>query len=261
MKIGICASPDKMQLAAELGYDYIEPNFSWMTGLDEEAFGAQTALVQASPIKAEAFCIFFPGGTKLYALDGDQEPLLESIVAFAEKGFSRAAMWGGKVAVIGSGYVRGIPEGLTKEETERQFAKVLSVLGEIAQKYGMKIVVEPLSRRECNFIHTVKEGTTVADLSGHPSVGTLVDFYHFWNNEEDLSTLPAYADRLFHAHFARRGDRLVPCADDEETLKLVAAVLAQCPNIERISLECTWKPDFDTAIRDARPFMEILKTV
>ena len=261
MKIGVCTSPDKMQLAAELGYDYIEPNFSWMTGLDEEAFRVQTAIVQASPIKADAFCIFFPGGTKLYALDGSQEPLLESIAAFAEKGFSRAAMWGGKVAVIGSGYVRGLPEGLTKEETERQFAKVLSVLGEIASGHGMRIVVEPLSRRECNFIHTVKEGAAVADLSGHPSVGTLVDFYHFWNNEEDLSTLPAYADRLFHAHFARRGDRLVPCADDEETLKLVASVLAQCPNIERISLECAWKPDFDTAIRDARPFMEILKTV
>ena len=132
MKIGVCTSPDKMQLAAELGYDYIEPNFRWMTGLDDQAFAEMTAMVQASPIKAEAFCIFFPGGSKLYALDGDQEPLLESIAAFAEKGFSRAAMWGGKVAVIGSGYVRGIPEGMTREETERQFAKVLAVLGEIA---------------------------------------------------------------------------------------------------------------------------------
>ena len=261
MKIGVCTSPDKMQLVAELGYDYIEPNFSWMTGLDDQAFAEMTAMVQASPIKAESFCIFFPGGSKLYALDGNQEPLLESIAAFAEKGFSRAAMWGGKVAVIGSGYVRGIPEGMTKEETARQFAKVLAVLGEIASRHGMRIVVEPLSRRECNFIHTVKEGAAVADLSGHPAVGTLVDFYHFWNNEEDMSTLPAYADQLFHAHFARRGDRLAPSAEDEETLKQVASVLTRCPNIERISLECNWKPDFDTAIRDARPFMEILKTV
>lgn len=197
----------------------------------------------------------------MYALDGDQEPLPENIAAFAEKGFSRAAMWGGKVAVIGSGYVRGIPEGLTREETERQFAKVLALLGEIASGHGMRIVVEPLSHRECNFIHTVKEGAAVAELSGHPAVGTLVDFYHFRNNGEVLSTLPEHADRLFHAHFARRGDRLAPCVEDEETLKQVASLLAQCPNIERISPECTWKPDFYTAIRDARPFMEILKTV
>ena len=95
MKIGVCTSPDKMQLAAELGYDYIEPNFSWMTGLDDQAFAELTAIVQASPIKAESFCIFFPGGSKLYALDGHQAPLLERIAAFAEKGFSRAAMWGG----------------------------------------------------------------------------------------------------------------------------------------------------------------------
>lgn len=259
MKIGVCTSPDKLQLVAELGYDYIEPNFSWMTGLDDQTFAEKTAIVQSSPIKAESFCIFFPGGMKLYALDGNQEPLLREVAAYAEKGFSRAAQWGGKVAVIGSGYVRGIPEGMTREETERQFACVLKVLGEIAEKYGMTVVVEPLSRKECNFIHTVEEGETVARMSGQAAVGTLVDFYHFWNNDEDMSTLSIHADKLFHAHFARRGDRLPPCPRDEDTLESVAKALAACPKIERISLECTWKPDFDTAIRSARPLMEILK--
>ena len=43
MKIGVCTSPDNMELAAELGYDYIEANFSWMIGLDDEAFEEMTA--------------------------------------------------------------------------------------------------------------------------------------------------------------------------------------------------------------------------
>ena len=261
MKIGVCTSPDNMQLVAELGYDYIEANFSWMTGLDDETFEEMTAIVQASPIKAETYCLFFPGGMKLYAPDGNQEPLLQNVAAFAEKGFSRAVLWGGKIAVIGSDHVRGIPEGMTKEETERQFAKVLEVVGAIAQKYGMKVVVEPLSRRECNFIHTVEEGAAVARMSGQQSVGTLVDFYRFWNNEEDLSALPEQGERLFHVHFARQGDRLAPRIGDEDTLKRVADALGKCPKVERISLECIWDPDFETAIRGARPLMEVFKTV
>ena len=261
MKIGVCTSPDNMHLVAELGYDYIEPNVSWMVGLDGETFAEKTAIVQAFPIKAESFCIFFPKGTQLYAPDGDQGPLLQAIAAFAEKGFSRAASWGGKIAVIGSRFVRGIPEGMTREETERQFISVLKVLGERAHKYGMRIVVEPLSRNECNYIHTVEEGAAVAAAAGHSAVGVLVDFYHLWNNGDDMTALPTYTDLLRHAHFTRRNDRLAPRHGDEETLKAVAEVLARCPGIERISLECSWKSEFETAIREARPLMEVFKSV
>lgn len=115
MKIGVCALPENLTLLSKLGYDYFESNFRWMTELDDETFNEKTALIKASPLKSETFCIFFPREMKLYAPDGNQEPLLQTIAAFAEKGFSRAELWGGKVAVIGSGYVRGIPEGMTRE--------------------------------------------------------------------------------------------------------------------------------------------------
>lgn len=120
---------------------------------------------------------------------------------------------------------------------------MLEVVGGIAQKYGMKVVVEPLSRRECNFIHTVEEGAAVARMSGQPSVGTLVDLYHFWNNEEELSALPEQGERLFHVHFARQGDRLAPRIGDEDTLKRVAEALGKCPKVERISVVCFGRSD------------------
>ena len=259
MKIGVCASPDQLPLLEKLGYDYIETNFGWLATLDEEEFCRQTREIERFSLTSEALNCFFKGEMQLYAPDGDQDSLLRQIRAYAERGFARAAEWGGKVAVIGSGGARKMPEWMTHEEADRQFSRVLGVCGEVADSYGMKIAVEPLSRRECNYIHTVAEGASVAEQSGHSAVGVMVDFYHHYNNEDDVTALPHYADLLYHAHYAHPGDRFAPTAGDEADLASVLAWLQQCPKVERISLECRWNPDFETAVTAARPLMEIFK--
>jgi len=153
MKIGVCTGTDKLALLAELGYDYFEPNFSWLASLDEATYREQTALVEKHGLPAESYNIFFRGGMKLYAKDGGQDELLKEIEAFATHGFARAAAWGGKLAVIGSGFARGIPADMTREEVEPQFARVLAVCGEAAERYGMRVAVEPLCSQECRHFH------------------------------------------------------------------------------------------------------------
>ncbi len=261
MKIGVCAGPEILPLLESLGFDYIESNFSWLAGLSEAEYQQKTALLKASSLRSEAFNGFFPGGIKLYAPDGDQAPFLRNIEAYCEKGFARAASWGGQVAVIGSGYVRGIPDGMTWAECDVQFARVLEVCGRVAEKYGMVVTVEPLSRNECSYIHTLPESARVAAMAHHPAVRMMVDFYHYWKNSEALCDLPIYADRLVHSHYARPVDRNAPTPGDEALLQGVLDALKQCPKIERISLECVWNPNIDEGIRTARPLMEIFKNV
>ena len=261
MKIGVCAPPEMLPLLESLGYDYFEANFSWLAGLDEETYRKMTALVEASSLRAEAFNGFFPGGITLYSPNGNQDDILPEVEAFCEKGFARAAAWGGKVAVIGSGYVRGIPQGMTWEECDVQFSRVFAVCARVAAKYGMRVTVEPLSRNECNYIHTVAEGAKIARMADHPAACMMVDFYHHWKNGEDLATLPDNADLLIHAHYARPGDRNAPAPGDEETLQGVREVLKKCPGIERVSLECVYKPDFTTAVTTARPLMETFRNM
>ena len=261
MKIGVCVGPDQLPFLESLGFDYLEANFSWLAGLDEESYREQTALVEASGLRAEAFNGFFPGDIKLYAPDGNQDDILRKVEAYCEKGFARAAAWGGRVAVIGSGYVRGIPEGMTWEACDKQFACVLAVCGRVAEKHGMTVTVEPLSRNECNYIHTLAESAHVAELADQSGVEMMVDFYHYWKNGEELPELPAYAHRLVHAHYARPGDRNAPVPGDEAWLSKVAEMLEKCPRIERISLECVYRPDFRSAVATARPLMEILRRV
>ena len=261
MKIGVCAKPDKLPLLSSLGYDYFEANFSWLATLDEDAFREQAAIVEKYALAAEALNGFFKSDMSLYTQNDKHTSLLKEISAYAEKGFSRASSLGGKVAVIGSGASRAIREGMTREKAEEQFARVLSVCGEAADKYGMRVTVEPLSFNDCNYIHTVDEGATVAKLSGHSAVGVMVDFYHHWKNNDRLESLPDYANHLWHAHYGRPGDRNAPDAGDISHLRVCAEVLKKCPYVDRISLECIYAPDFTTTITAAREPMEIFRSI
>lgn len=259
MKIGVCTSPDKIPLIEELGYDFIESNFSWLASLSKEDFAAQSAIVERHSLAVEAYNIFFGGGIKLYAPDGNQDELLKIIADYADAGLARAASLGGKIAVIGSGGARRIPDDMTEEAVTPQFARVLNICGEAAERHGMKIVVEPLS--DCNYIHTVAEGDELAVLSKHPAVGVLVDYFHHQQINDDLEALPSFADRLWHVHVARPGDRFVPCAEDKAAMAHFADLLKKCPGAERISLECNWHPNFDEAVAAARPFMDVFKKI
>ena len=261
MKIGVWALPDKIPLLAELKYDYLEAEFAKLAALDDESFRDQTKLIEKHSFPVEAFCIFFTGKNRLYAKDGDQTALLREIAEYAECGFSRAAAWGGKIAVIGSGDARKIPDGMTREEVEEQFVRVLSVCGEAASRHNMTVVVEPLARNACNFIHTVAEGAALARMADQRAVGVLVDYYHHTMNNDDLESLPSFADILRHVHYGGPGDRRAPVPGDEKILARFADILARCPNAERISLECSWRPDFDTAVKVARPLMEVFKKI
>lgn len=260
MKIGVCAPIDFLPLLEELGYDYIELQFRWIATMDEAEFAQKSAWIKGYTMKPEVWNVFFPDGFKLYSLDDAEQAACYTAVAdLAEIGFKRASSLGGKVAVIGSGYVRGIPEGMTREETEARFARILAICGEAAQKYGMVVAVEPLSRNECNYIHTVAEGVAVAEMSGHPAVGTMVDFYHHQNNQDDESALPSFAARLYHAHYGRPIDHRHPMAENVEQLWAIKTLLSQCPRVERMSLECIWQPSLEDGVREARQYIEIFR--
>lgn len=258
MRIGVCASLEKVPLLCELGFDYIEPAFNQLITLDDDGYREKTAWLDRAGIAAETYNNFFTGDICLYAPDGNQDALLRNIDAYAQRGFARAAVWGGKLAVIGSGWARKIPDGMPRNEVDRQFARVLAVCAEAADRHGMRVAVEPLSRNECNYIHTVAEGAALAQQSGHPCAGVIVDFFHHSKNEDDLSALFGFADWLWHAHLARPSDRKAPAEADRDLLLSWADALKGCPGVERISLECGWS---DAELIETRKVMELFHSV
>lgn len=253
MRVGVAGGKDDWPVAARLGYDYFEANLSAVAALSEAEFSEWKRFPAATGIAAEAFNGFFGGDVRLYeASDG-------RLKNYCARALDRAAALGGKIAVVGSGRARSVPEGMAADEAEARFAAILRIVGDCAAAVGMKAVIEPLNRLECNFINTVEEAAALCRKAGHPAVGVLVDFYHFYVNGEAVGALDSAAGRLWHAHLARPAtDRGAPKAGDVAALAPYADALRRIGYTGRLSLECAWQTSLPA---DAGEALAVMKKI
>lgn len=257
MEIGVCCRGDKAGIVKKLGYDYIEENFTTLSGLTSEQADELAKKYDEIGIKAYSTCCFFPGSMPLY-----DEDSLENIREYATRGFENASRLGVKICVLGSGGARSFPDGVSREETERKFCEVLNLLGALAEKYSISIAVEPLGKTETNFIHTVKEAVDVVKKCGKKNVGALVDFYHFFRNGDTYDGVLNAGDALIHAHIARPNpDRRPPQPEDMPIVTEWAEVLKKAGFKGKLSLECSFGSDFDKSVTDVYPLMECFRKI
>lgn len=253
MKFGCCCSIDKLPLLKEYGFDYCELNFSSIATATEEEFLTTLRETDRYSLPAEAFNGFFSPTTSLNAgVDYD------SIREYCKTGFRRAKQLGGKVAVLGSGGARRIPEGYDRTLAEEQFVQVLRICGEEAAKQDMQIAIEPLRERETNFINTVAEGMIFVQRAAHPNVKCLADFYHVAASGESLEAIETAGNDLIHVHISAP-DRSYPTVADAELCKTWKAALDKCGYNARISLEGKGLPDFETAIQKAKAALDLFR--
>ena len=255
MKIGVCATSAKAAIVKELGYDYIEENLSAIQKMTDESFREVQKLYETLDLPVYSFNNFFPGTITLYGEDS-----LETIRAYAEVALDRAQALGGKVCVFGSGKARNIGEGVDRAFAEQRFLDVLGLCGEMADKRGILIAVEPLNKNETNYINTVTDGASVARKLGMANVGGLVDFYHFFMENEPDSNLFDAKDTLLHAHLARpNADRLPPKAEDVETLAHWADLLKKINYKGALSIECRFGTELESLLSEATPFVQVFR--
>ena len=155
MKYGICTGIENAGLVKKLGYDYIELSVTKTMGLAPEAYAAGKKALEESGLEAECFNILFP--KTMNFVDG-RTTSLDELGAYLEKALAMVADLHGKVVVFGSGKCRTCPPEVRYLDAYKNLVKACRLTGEIAGKYGIKVVIEPLSRKETNMICTVAEG-------------------------------------------------------------------------------------------------------
>ena len=268
MKMGLCATNYKdWPTVAKYGYDYIEYAFVLLAKATDEEFEDMKAVYAKSGLSIDACMSYFPGDMVLYSFDpetgkGTDHSAVEAAVReYSEKGFKRAAQLGVKIAVVGSGTARRVPEGMDRAEAEKQFARVLDVCGEVAAKYGASIVIEPLNKKETDIVNTLEEALYIHSLVKNDNVFVLNDFYHSHIEGESLDWIAKAGDLLRHVHicdFERNCPTLEKDADD---LIPCVKALKDAGYNARISYECGFKPDFETAIKNAKSLTDEFKAI
>ncbi len=256
MKVGICTKPERAEEVLKFNFDYAEFSFNSIAALSDEEFKAVYNKMQRLGVRSEAFNGYFGKDTVLYGDNAD----LKAIETYSDNAMERAKLLGGEVVVLGSGGARNIPEGISPEEATLQFRRVIRICGDSAEKYGIKIAIEPLSYKETNYINTLTDGIEVTRGAAHPSVGVLVDFFHFFMNGEKLSEFDDLNGELFHAHIARPNpSRGLPRPEDANTLSAWAGALKKVGYDSRISFEGRISENREAELSAARPLLDIFR--
>lgn len=248
MKYGICTSAEVAARAKECGYDYIESALQVVAALSEEDFNIYLDTMNAADMKCLAMCGFFPGTLKLVGDEAD----FEKICSYINSSLARASKLGAKTVVFGSGAARTIPTGANEEKCKRQLIDAITYAGNVAAKYGITIVIEPLNANETNMATTVPEAVEFVKKVNLPNVKTMVDFHHFHMMNEDYSELFEAKEYLAHMHIARgTADRGVPHLEsDREYLKEVFGVINKLGYDGTLTIEAIYK-DFETEMVEA----------
>lgn len=238
ISIGICTGIDNSDLLMENGYDFIEEGVRrfLVPSKSDEEFELNLSKLESSDLKVEACNSFLPGTLKSVGEDAVHDEIAE----FAETAFRRAEMAGTEIIVFGSGGSRRIPEGFSRDEARKQFISLGKILGPIAGKYNVTIVLEPLNTKECNFINSVAEGGEIVKEIDHPNFMLLADIYHMKMENEGPENILKYGKLLRHVHIAEKQDRAAPGTYNEEFISYFEA-LKKVGYKGRISIECRWE--------------------
>ena len=251
MKLGVCGSLGTAETIKKCGFDFVEENFSRLAAMTDGEFSDYAAGYEKLGVPVLSTNGFLPGGYVIY----DKTP--DETREYAARGMARAASLGVKTVVIGSGAQRNIPDGADREAFEAKFVSFVATVADVAEKYGIKVVVEPLARAETNLVNLVSESVAVAKRTGKKNVGAMVDFFHFFINGDD--GLGCAEGLLFHAHLARaNADRLMPTDKTEiPTLEKWAAMLRGIGYRGDLSLEGFFGDDLEKTLTKTRPLLDV----
>ena len=118
----------------------------------------------------------------------------------------------GAVAYCGATY--GHPGHVMRQA--RQYAEIeriaenLHQLASYAEKLGVELVIEPMSRFRTHILHTAQQAVELIAKADHPNIGINLDTYHMITEERDYGKAIGIAGNKLRGIHACENDRGVP---------------------------------------------------
>lgn len=237
MLIGFCGSIEQAELAKSCGFDYLEPGIATICVMSEEEFAEKQAYLQRVGLPVLTANLFLPGDWPLGHAPLDEERNR----AYLETAARRLSALEVKTAVLGSGGARELNDDFGREKGKEQFKTFYRQAAEILGEKGIAVAIEPLCKKECNFLNTVKETFDLLQSLPEGSKGINCDFYHAGQEQEPLSVLNRAGSLLRHCHIAHPVTRKAPLPDDGADYQAIFQALKNCGYDGTISFEGDWE--------------------
>ena len=205
MQLGWCGNLSKAALVQEAGYDYLELPLNGFDLSDESGLRQAKQQVAASPLPAPVFNSFFPKDFRIVGEAVDTARIKDYMARCA----ALTQHAGARVAILGSGWSRIVPDGFSRDHARQQLLDCFSWCADAFRGSGVIIGIEAQNRNETNIITTLAEAMDYARALDRPEIRIMADFFHMMEEDEPLSGLKRYADWIVHVQLADTG-RLNP---------------------------------------------------
>jgi len=237
MRFGLCCEPERIDEVAALGYDFLECNFTNLQSMPDADFESIVAKVRRASIDVEASNCLLPPSLKIVG----PCVAIPALTSYLEKGFARAEQVGMRIVVFGSGGARNIPVGFDAKQAWHQIFSFLRLASDIAARYQIEIVIEPVRRKESNLLNYVSEATAVSSLLDLPNVRVLGDSFHMIIGHEPYAALAMAGDLLRHVHTSETLNdaqgRVMPTDVCKDELQALISTLVTMGYSQRVSVE------------------------
>lgn len=211
MRLGICTDPVNASIVKKAGFDYYEAKVFDVHDASDKDFSQWLSIQDKAGIFCESMNCMLHQRHQVTGPKANHE----EIRTYLKKAIPRCAEMGCKTIVFGSAWSRNMPEGFSdREQAYKQIIDYLRMASDICAKYGIVIVIEPLSAKVTNLVSFVSEGNYLCCLAERENIRLLVDFFAASCNQENLyAVLTGYAPMIRHLHFSAP-DRKYPRRDD-----------------------------------------------
>ena len=185
MKIALCNEVIRERdfaaqcaFAAALGYDAIElapftlGSEPHLIGARERARLRAAAAGAGIDIVSLHWLLVTPKGLSINTAD---EAVRARTVEVMRRLIGLCADLGGAVLVHGSPMARQVPDGADPEPWRARAQQTFAAVARDAEAAGVVYCIEPLAKRETNFLNTVAEAAAMVEAIASPAVRTMID--------------------------------------------------------------------------------------